>query len=103
MIEYEEVGDLPDGTIKIKFTTIPFDGIIIALAGVSFVEELDEVKLHYEYKVIEHTQYFNKEELDVFVGDFVMQEITSGIEKNDLIYTGGVDEIRNQNIEQSDL
>ena len=103
LIEYEEMGVLPDGTMKIKFTTKPFDGIIITLGKVSFIEELDDVRLHYEYNVIEHTQFIAKEELDVFVGDFVLQEIRAGIENNNLIYTGGVDEIRNQNTEQSDL
>lgn len=102
-IEYEIMGSLPDGSYKLKFTNTKFDDIIFTLGAVSFGEGEDEAKLSYEYNVIEHTKFYVKEELDKQVGDLVVQMIVTGLENNDLIYTGGTDENRNQNTEQFNL
>jgi hypothetical protein len=91
-ILHEEVGTLPNGAIKIKFTNTEFDDIILSIGKVSFEDEGEAGSvLHYEYDVIEHKKDFVKEDLDKFVGDFIMQAIMKGLEKNDLIYTGGID------------
>lgn len=91
-ILHEEVGTLPNGAIKIKFTNTDFNDIILSIGKVTFEDQGEGGSvLHYEYDVIEHKGDFVKEDLDKLVGDFVMQSIMSGLEKNDLIYTGGID------------
>lgn len=103
MIEYEEMGVLPDGAMKLKFTNNKFDDIIFTIGSVSFGEGEEEGKLIYDYNVIEHTNPFIREELDIQIGDLILQIIETGLKNNDLIYAGGVDENRNQNTEQPNL
>jgi len=94
-ILHEEVGTLPNGAIKIKFTNTDFNDIILSIGKVSFEDQGEGGSvLHYEYDVLEHKKDFVKEDLDKLVGDFVMQSIMKGLEKNDLIYTGGIDDNR---------
>lgn len=93
-IMYEIVGYDADGQSKIKFTNTPFDDIIFRLGKVSFEEVDDQAVMHYDYVVLEHTEEHPKEELDKFIGDFLVQLITDGVKDNNLIYTGGVDENR---------
>jgi hypothetical protein len=94
-ILHKEVGTLPNGAIKIKFTNTDFNDIILTIGKVSFEDQGEDGNvLHYEYDVIEHKKDFVKEDLDKLVGDFVMQSIMKGLEKNDLIYTGGIDDDR---------
>ena len=72
-------------------------GMIVS-APYLIVKETVRSYLHSKgYKV------YTKEELDKQVGDLVLQMIVTGLENNDLIYTGGTDENRNQNTEQFNL
>lgn len=103
MIEFEEVGHLPSGQAKLKFTNNKFDDIIFTLGRVSFEDQGEAgLVMSYEYDVVESTKEYVKEELDRTVGDLVMQLLDKGLHENDLIYTGGTDEDRNTNTEQPD-
>ena len=104
MIEFEEVGTLPNGQIKLKFTNTSFDDIIFVLGKVSFEEQgEDGLILHYEYDVLEHTKPYEKNDLDKLMGGFVMQMLEQGVQENNLVYTGGIDENRDADIIESDI
>ena len=102
MIEFEEVGTLPTGQVKLKFTNTSFDDIIFTLGKVSFTDTGDGATLHYEYDVVEHTNKYQKNDLDKLMGDFIMQLLDRGVEENNLVYTGGTDDNRETNIIESD-
>lgn len=103
MIEFEEVGTLPNGQVKLKFTNTSHDDIIFVLGKVSFEEQGEAgLVLHYEYDVVEHTKQYEKNDLDKLMGDFIMQMLDQGVKENNLVYTGGTDDNREANIIESD-
>jgi hypothetical protein len=77
----------------LKLVEHRFSGIKFVLGKVSFNE--DNFTLKYDYDIIEHDRVLSAEEKEEFehvVGELIVQLITDGVQKNDLIYTGGVDE-----------
>ena len=97
---------------KIKYEQFPYDvnswGIHITegkyrdikflMGKVEFKENeaQDNCTLKYNYDIIENpVEFTNQQEIDdfeTFVGDLLMQMLDEGIKRNDLVYTGGVDE-----------
>jgi hypothetical protein len=68
-----------------------FSNIKFTLGKVSFNE--DNYTLKYHYDIIENNcKDYIKEEFEHSIGDLIMQMLEEGVQKNDLIYTGGVDE-----------
>lgn len=101
-ILFEVIGTTEDGFMKIKFTNTDFNDIIFSIGKVWFDEETDDAILHFEHNIHEGT--VPEDKLDDFrqlLGDFILQAIVRGLEKNDLVYGGGVDENRNNDTEQS--
>lgn len=99
-ITFQDCGTAEDGSIKIKFTNTEFNDIIFNIGKVWFDGE-DEAILHFDYDIHEGT--VPEDKLDDFrqlLGDFILQAIVRGLEKNDLIYSGGVDENRTDDTEQ---
>jgi hypothetical protein len=99
-ILFEDVGTTDDGFIKIKFTNTEFNDIIFNIGKVWF-DEQDEAILHFEHNI--HEGEVPDDKLDEFqqlLGDFILQAIVRGLDKNDLVYSGGVDENRNNDTEQ---
>lgn len=99
-ILFEDVGTTDDGFIKIKFTNTEFNDIIFNIGKVWF-DEQDEAILHFDYDL--HEGEVPDDKLDEFrqlLGDFILQAIVRGLDKNDLVYGGGVDENRNNDTEQ---
>ena len=97
---------------KIKYKEFPFKqdrwgieidegqyaGIKFLLGKVSLHEDdaKDNLTLKYNYDIIENPVEFTTQEqikdFEYFVGTLVTQMLDDGVKKNDLIYTGGVDE-----------
>ena len=98
-ILFEDVGTTEDGFMKIKFTNTDFNDIIVSIGKVWF-DEGDDAILHFEHTVHEG-EVKDENEFKQLLGDFVLQAIMRGLEKNDLIYSGGVDENRTNDTEQS--
>ena len=68
-----------------------YSNIAFTLGKVSFNE--DNLTLKYNYDIIENNcAEFDKAEFEHIVGDLIIQIIEEGVQKNDLVYTGGVDE-----------
>ena len=91
-VNYVMDGYLPNGSYKIKLLDTPFEGIIVTLGKVSFEESGDDMHMRYEYDVVSHPIEFVKEDLDKHIGDMLLQMLEEGVKKNDIVYTGGIDE-----------
>ena len=95
-----------DGLQAIKLTEGAFSGIIYTYGKVEFDEdeENDMIHLRFEYDIIDYNNkgLSDKAPFEQYIGDILQELIHEGIEKNNLTYTGGVDENRNEDSEQSD-
>lgn len=96
-----------NGMHAIKLTDGPFEGIIYTYGKVEFDEDEsnDRVHLKFEYEVID---YANKgltdmKPFETYIGKILEELIHQGIQENNLTYTGGIDENRTKDSEQSDL
>jgi len=96
-----------DGHDAIKLTEEPFSGIIYTYGKVEFDEDEanSTVHLKFEYEVLDynHKQLTDKKPFEKYIGKILEDLIHEGIQENNLTYTGGVDENRNQDSSESDL
>lgn len=94
-----------DGLHGIQFTDGKFNGIIFSYGKVSFpeTEDDDTPKLAFDYEVHDNAGLeYDKDEFEQHLGDFLVQLIMYGIKKNDISYTGGIDDNNTNDLEQSD-
>lgn len=101
-IEHDIVGVTASGEYKIKFTNTEFNDIILTIGGIEFIENDDDANMKFDYDI--HEGVVPDDKLDEFrtlMGDFIIQAIEEGIKNNDLVYTGGTDENRTNDPEQS--
>lgn len=80
-------------------------GIIFSYGKVKLNEETvgDELRLQLKYDYEVHDDggvFYKKEELEQELGDFLVELIGSQIEDNEVVFTGGVDEIRENDNKQ---
>jgi hypothetical protein len=88
------------GHDAIKLTSGPFQGIIYSYGKVKFDEQDDGTcKLNFEYELHENSQEYNKEEFEAYIGDLLQFMIMDELQKNNITYTGGIDENRNEDSE----
>ncbi len=95
-----------DGLHALQLTEGKHAGIIFSYGKVSFEENAskDNLKIHFEYEVHDNRGVeYDKQELEEELGDFLQELIFYGVEQNNITYTGGVDENRTDDSEQSDL
>lgn len=84
-----------DGVQAIKLTDAPYSGIIFNYGKVSFDEQEDNLKIRFEYDILDDGGVkYDKQELEQYLGDMLQEFIVQGIYENSLTYTGGVDENR---------
>jgi hypothetical protein len=103
---YVVVESKKDGLQAIKLTEGAFSGIMYTYGKVSFDEDEvnDKVHLRFDYEILHQNKnnLFDKTSFEQYIGDILQELIHEGIEQNNLTYTGGVDENRNEDSEQSD-
>lgn len=104
---YVVVESKQNGLQAIKLTEGAFEGIIYTYGKVTFDEDEanDKIHLRFEYDIIEYNDkgLTDKAPFEQYIGDILQELIHEGIERNNLTYTGGVDENRTKDSEQSDL
>jgi hypothetical protein len=86
-----------NGVLALMLTEGEFSGIIFSYGRVSFDEdkENDKLKVKFDYTIHEQEpESLDKLGFEKELGDFLMELMAYGIIKNDLVYTGGVDENR---------
>jgi hypothetical protein len=95
-----------NGLQPIKLTEGAFEGIIYTYGKVGFDEDdtNDTVHLRFEYDILDSNSkdLTDKASFEQYIGDILQELILEGIERNNLTYTGGVDENRTKDSEQSD-
>lgn len=95
------------GLDAIKLTEHPFDGIIYAYGKIEFEEdeENDSLHLKFDYEILEDAGkgLTDKKPFEEYIGKILEDLIHEGIEENNLVYTGGVDENRTKDSDESDL
>lgn len=100
-MKYETV-DL-NGMLAVKLLDNQFEGILVSLGKVAFHEEGDQCRMSFDYDILDdNEQFYTQEELTQYLGDLLIEMIIKGIEKNDLVYTGGVDDNRENNPSEFD-
>lgn len=82
----------------------PFSGIVFSYTNVSFTEENldneDKLKIHFEYDVHEvpaDRENYNKEKFEAELGEFIIQLLYYGLEKDFLGYVDTPDEHNREN------
>lgn len=103
---YQITEEATNGQHHIRFTSGEFEGILFTLGEVNFHEDddKDECVMSYRYDIIENPlETFDEDEFEQYVGDLLIEIIEDQLEKNELVYKGGIDENRTSNIEQSDF
>lgn len=95
-----------DGIHALQFTDGKYNGIIFSYGKVELPdpEDNDVARLAFEYDIHDNAGIETvKEELEEYLGNFLVQLILYGIKKNNISYTGGIDEDRNSDIIESDI
>jgi hypothetical protein len=91
------------GTVALKLISGPYEGIIFSYGKVDFNEQDDTCKMHFEYDVHENPMVYDQKEFENYLGDLLVFIIADQLQKNEIIYTGGIDENRNEDSKQSDI
>jgi hypothetical protein len=106
--------DLPIVTVEsrssgleaLKLTSGPYEGIIYIYGKVDLDadEENAHVFVKFEYEILDYAgkSISDPKAFENYIGDILTELIHRGIEENDITYTGGVDENRTKDSEQSD-
>jgi hypothetical protein len=88
------------GHDAIKLTSGPFQGIIYSYGKVKFEEQHDDIcKLNFEYEVHNNQIEYNKEEFEFYIGELLQFIMAEELQRNNITYTGGIDENRNEDSE----
>ena len=89
---------------RIKLTEGPYEGIIFSYGSVNFEEDGDNLKLKFEYEIHEAEGVsYVQSEFEQAIGQLLQLIIVEQLSKNEVVYTGGVDENRTTDSEQTDL
>lgn len=92
-----------NGMQALKLTEEPYKGIMYVYGKVSFDEENDIGRLKFEYEIIDDADLdYDVKEFETYIGKILEEMIHQGIRDNSLVYTGGVDENRNEDSSESD-
>lgn len=84
----------------------PYEGIIISYGRIEFDpdEENDRLDLRFEYELHrDNGEEYDKKEFENYIGNLLTEMIHQELSRRELIYTGGTDDDRENNFEQSDL
>lgn len=108
-LKYTTVESKTSGLEAIKLLEDPYSGIIFTYGKVSFdVDEVnDHLKIKFDYDIlhdpINPRTGFVKEEFENYIGDLLQELLHQEIAKNNVTYTGGIDdENRTGDIIESD-
>lgn len=94
-----------NGQLAIQLSEGEYKGIIFSYGKVDFEENeaKDHLKVHFEYDLIDNAGLeIDDAALHTYLGDFLIELVVFGLEQNNLVYTGGIDENREDDIIESD-
>jgi hypothetical protein len=94
-----------NGLQAIKLLEEPFSGIIYTYGKVDLEEDEENsvLRLKFEYSVIDYASKVLADEgpFEAYIGKILEQLIHQGLQENSLTYTGGVDENRTKDSDES--
>lgn len=89
---------------RIKLTEGQYKGIIFSYGAVNLEEEGDTLHLKFEYDIHEAEGIpYVQSEFEQHIGQLLQLILVDQLMKNEVVYTGGVDENRTTDSEQTDL
>ena len=95
-----------DSLSAIKLTDPPYAGIVFSYGKVQFPEDLaedEDCQVSFDYDVYDDAGVeYNVDEFEKYIGDFLIELIMYQLSKNDIVYTGGIDDDNTDYIEQLD-
>jgi hypothetical protein len=99
-LRYTTVQNKRTNVEAIKLLEYPYEGIIYSYGKVELLEEGDHLRIKFEYDLIDDPYEsdnnarpgFVVEDFEKYIGDILQELIHLGIEKNNITYTGGVDD-----------
>lgn len=104
---HQVVEQYETATEAIRLTDPPYAGIIFSYGRVEFPEDQmdnENCTLSFDYTIHDDAGVeYVKEEFEHYLGDFLVELIMYGISKNEIVYTGGIDENRDDDINESDI
>lgn len=83
----------------------PYDGIMFNYGKVSFSEDeaADKLCIHFEYDILkDNDKEYDLKEFETYIGDLLQEIMLFEMQRNNLIFTGGTDAHREDNIIESD-
>ena len=83
----------------------PYCGIIISYGKVDFKENeaSDHLEIKFDYEILRHNdEIYNQKEFENYIGDLLQEMIIYEMQRNNLIFTGGINENREDNLIESD-
>ena len=96
-----------DSLFAIEFTDPPYQGIIVSYGEVKFPDNLDESEtctISFDYDIIDDKGIeYDVNEFEKYIGDFLLELIAFQLSRNEVVYTGGTSENRDDDIIESDI
>lgn len=100
---YELLDEDYNGNQLIQLTSSEYSGIIYTYGKVRLVEEDDLLRVQFEYDIHENPVGFvDRDKFRNHIGDILIDLLEENLLKNNVVYTGGIDENRTTDIDQSD-
>lgn len=85
---------------QIELTEGRYAGIMYTYGKVSLIEEDDALRVSFDYTLADGSKLDN--DFVQYIGPILIELIEDGLIKNNIVYTGGVDENRAENTGKSD-
>lgn len=100
---FEILDEEHNGNRLIKLTSNEYSGIIYSYGRVNLIEDDDLLRIQFEYDIHENPiGEVDKQTFMDHIGRILTELINEQIMKNEVVYTGGIDENRTTDSEQSD-
>lgn len=89
---------------RIKLTEGQYKGIIFSYGAVNFEEDGDVLRLKFDYDIHEADGIsYVQSEFEQHIGQLLQLILVDQLMKNEVVYTGGIDENRTTDSEPTDL
>lgn len=84
----------------VKLIDGPYAGIMYRYGRVQLIEEDDALRIKFEYEIDDGSRL--DDNFVQYIGPILVELIEQGVLNNSIVYTGGIDENRNEDSNESD-
>lgn len=100
--EFELLDEDFYGNQLIKLTSVEYQGIVYSYSKVKLIEEEDQLRVQFNYALHECDQELDRDKFKDHIGGILIDILDEQLNANQVVYTGGIDENRTTDSEQSD-